>query len=296
MIWFANLALAQFEQRVEREFSTGSSPELSITNSFGDINIKTHNSDKIEVVVEINVVPKRERDKDKLEGKVKIDINEQGNRIALRTINNLDGIATEEMDFDYTVKIPVNTTLEIKNQFGDVWIEKTSGKLYARVQHGDLFVGEATGSANSVKVHFGEMRLERISDADLEIQHGDFQCDALSDSQLEIQFSDSEIGMVAGNMEIDVQHSDLRIERVDSATEKLNISAQFSDINLDEGEWNRFNIELEGAFADYSMPSDMKDMINYESKELNTVEYRINKEISDRRITIDANHSDVDFD
>ncbi len=38
--------------------------------------------------------------------------------------------------------------------------------------------------------------------------------------------------------------------------------------------------------------------MNYESKDMHTVEYRINEKGTQvvNRITIDANHSDVDFD
>lgn len=286
---------AQIEERVEREFSTGSEPELSIKNSFGDITIRTHDAQRIEVIIEINIVPQREKDRDKVRDKIRIDINESGNRVELITINELDGINTEKMDIDYTVKVPMDTKLEIKNQFGDVWIEKTSGTLYGRVQHGDFFAGEVTGTNNSIKVQFGELRLEKISDADLEVQHGDFQVDEIADSEVEIQFSDAEIGKLSRTMEIGVQHSDLDVESVDSETIRLEMDAQFSDINFKQGDWGKFHMEMEGGFTDYSFPSYMKDMINYERDEMNTVEYRLNQSISDRRIQVDANHSDVDF-
>jgi len=295
-ILVCSLGFSQIDSRVEKEFSLGNSPELSIKNSFGDIEIKVHNSDKIVVVVEVNVVPQREKDMEKIKDKVRIDITERGERLELRTINDLDGINTEEMDIDYSVKVPENTSLEIYNQFGDVWIERSKGNLYARVQHGDLFAGTTSGENNSIKVQFGELRLESISTADLEVQHGDFQADEIVDCEVEVQFSDAKIGKLSGDVEIKVQHSDLKVEYVDSKTTRLEVDGQFSDINFDEGDWGKFQMEMEGGFTDYSMPSSMKSMINYKSDGMNTIEYRLNDKITDRRIRIDANHSDVDFD
>lgn len=287
---------AQIDERVEKSFKTGSTPELSIKNSFGDITIYTHSSGIIEVLVEINVVPSNKRNYEKVKNKVRIDVKEIGNRVELKTISELNGISTEEMSIDYTVMIPESTSLEIYNQFGDVWIEGTKGSIKSRVQHGDLFSGNIEGKDNSIKVQFGELRLESIQGAELEIQHGDFQADALTNVELEIQFSDARINEVSGEIEIDVEHSDLRIEQVSRGVTLLDIDGQFSDINLESGSWQEFSMELEGGFTDFSMPESMKSLVNYESKDMHTIEYRINEKATGKRIRIDANHSDVDFD
>ncbi len=294
LIWAT--AGAQIDERIEKSWDSSEAQVLSIKNSFGDITIRNHQNPKIEVIIEINVVPAKSKDMDKVKDKVKIDVRELGNRVELATINNLDGINTTQLDIDYEVRIPDNTSLEIKNQFGDVWIENTMGNLYARVQHGDLFVGKVGGKENSVKVQFGELRLEYISDADLEVHHGDFQADILEDVELEMQFSDGKVGKTAGRVEFDIQHSDLKIEEVLSETTHLDINGQFSDIELERGPWQEYHMELEGGFTDFSMSSEMKSMIYSKDKGMNSVEYELNRDVRDKRIIIDANHSDVDFE
>lgn len=289
-------ATAQIDERVEKSFNTGSTPELSIKNSFGDIKINTHKSNIIEVLVEINVVPSNKRNYEKVKDRVSIDIKEIGNRVELRTISELKGISTEAMSIDYTVLIPENTSMEIYNQFGDVWIEGTRGSLKARIHHGDLFAGAVLGNDGSIKVQFGELRLESIQNAELEVQHGDLQADALANVELEIQFSDARINQVSGNMEISVQHSDLRIEKVGKDAMVINIDGQFSDIKIESGAWSDFRMDLEGSFTDFSIPDMVKSMINFKSKDMHTIEYRINEKVTGKRIAIDANHSDVDID
>ncbi|MGB6036786.1 MAG: hypothetical protein WBG42_11005 [Cryomorphaceae bacterium] len=288
---------AQLDQKVKRSFETANSPQLSITNSFGGITIKKHNKKIIDVLVEINVVPKRSKDMEKIKDRVRIDIKEIGDLVELTTIVDLNGISTEGVEIDYTVFIPANTALKIRNQFGDVWIEGTESNVYARVQHGDFFCGDIGGTDNSIKVQFGELRLETIKDAELEIQHGDFHANKLEDVELEVQFSDVEIDRVEGDVDIDVQHSDLEIGVLTIELKKLEIDAQFSDIDLEAGLWSVFYMELEGSFTDFTFPSLFKDWIVHESKEINSVEYRINdRDTSGGRIIIDANHSDVDLD
>jgi hypothetical protein len=288
---------AQIDQKVKRSFETANSPQLSITNSFGDITIKKHNNKIIDVLVEINIVPKRTKDMEKIKDRVRIDIKEVGDLIELTTIVDLNGISTEGVEIDYTVSMPANTALLVRNQFGNVWIEGTESNVYARVQHGDFFCGDIGGADNSIKVQFGELRLETIKDAELEIQHGDFHANRLKDVELEVQFSDVEIDRVEGDVDIDVQHSDLEIGVVAIELRKLDIDAQFSDVEITSGLWSVFYMELEGSFSDFSFPSLFKDWIVYESKEINSVEYQINdRDTSGGRIIIDADHSDVDLD
>lgn len=288
---------AQIDEKIKRSFETASSPELSVKNSFGDITIKKHKKKIIDVLVEINVVPQKSRDYEKVKDKVRIDIKETGNLLELTTINDLNGISTERLEIDYTISIPENTSLKIRNQFGDVWIEGTESNVYARIQHGDFYCGDIEGKNNSIEVQFGELRLEAIADAELEIQHGDFRANKLENVDFELQFSDAEIDRVEGNVTIDAQHSDLSIGVVGIELKKLNIDAQFSDIEIESGLWSIFYMELEGSFSDFSFPSLFKDWIVYQSKEINSVEYRINdRDTSGGRIKIDANHSDVDLD
>jgi hypothetical protein len=292
----AQLGFAQIDETVKKSFEPKGAAELSVDNSFGDITIKKHDKSYIDVLVEINVVPSKSRDNDKVQDKVYIDIKEQGSRLELKTINDLNGINTDELDIDYTINIPKNTSLEIRNQFGDTWIEGTSGKVYARIQHGDFFCGDIGGSESSLKVQFGDLRLEKVKDAEIEVQHGELDGGDLTNVELDLMFSDAEILSVSGWMEIDVQHSDLSISHVRGETERLDIDGQFSDLTLGSDKWALFAIELEGSFTDFSMPSSVKSLINYESKEMHSREYRINESAGGKRISIDANHSDVDLD
>lgn len=296
LLLFCSPLFAQMEETIRKDFKTNNAPELLIKNSFGDVKFEVHESSQIEVLIEINVVPQKEKDLEKVKDKIRVEIKESGNRVELMTVNDLDGINTKELEINYDVKMPINTSLEVHNQFGDVHLQRIAGNLYARIQHGDFFIGEASGSRNSVKVQFGELRLERISDADLEVQHGDFQADLVEDSEIELQFSDAEIDNISGKMKIDVQHSDLNIEVLDKSLTKLEIDAQFSDLNLECERWEEFHFELEGGFTDFSLTSEMKELIYFESDGINTVEMSINKSVSQKRLVIDANHSDVDFD
>ncbi|MFT5595956.1 MAG: hypothetical protein ACI8QH_000744 [Flammeovirgaceae bacterium] len=290
-------ANAQINEQIKRSFETANSPELSIKNSFGDISIKKHKKNFIDVLVEINVVPQKSKDYEKVKGKVWVDIQEVGDRLELTTINELDGVSTEKLEIDYTIYIPENTSLKIRNQFGDVWIEGTESNVYARVQHGDFFCGDIGGKNNSIKVQFGELRLESIKDAELEIHHGDFRAYRLMDVELEVQFSDAEIDHVEGDVVIDMQHSDLSIDIVGIGLSKLDIEAQFSDVEIESGMWSIFYMELEGSFTDFSLPSLVKGWIVYESDAINSVEYVIGEsETTSGKIMIDANHSDVDLE
>ncbi|MCH2216024.1 MAG: hypothetical protein MK086_12720 [Flavobacteriales bacterium] len=288
---------AQIEEKIEKTFQPiGSDPYLSIKNSFGDIVIKHHSKEIFDVLVEINAVPSKSKNFEKVKGRVRVDIEEKGNKLELRTINELDGISVEELAVDYTIYIPENTTLEIGNQFGDVWIEGTSSKVNARVEHGSFFCGDVKGVESIVKVQFGDLTLGEMKEAKLEIHHGELEADRLTNVELDIMFSDAEIDHASGFLEVYLQHSELSLGKVESGMKRLEVDGQFSDLSLEEGPWEDFMMEIEGSFTDFSMPLDIKSLINYESKGMHSREYRINEKITDKRIIINADHSDVDMD
>ena len=287
---------AQIDQKVERSFKTAGNPELSIKNSFGDIKINTHDSGIIEVLVEINVVPSNKRNYEKVRDKVRIDVKEIGNRVELKTISDLDGISTEEMSIDYTVLIPENTMIEVVNQFGDVWIEGTGSKVNARIQHGDMYAGVVEGQDSQIKIQFGDLRLESMQKAELDIQHGDLRAEKITDIELDLQFSDARISEINGELHVKAQHSDLKIENVTKSVTRIEIDGQFSDITFESGPWSEFRIDMEGGFTDFSLPQSIKSLVNYQSNDMHTKEYRINEKAVGKRIIINTNHSDVDFD
>ena len=104
---------AQEEKTVQKSFTAST---LSITNSFGDVDVTTYAGTKIEMTVVICLTSSSKTNSLKELEKINIEVKETGSRVDVVTkneINNQKGV--REFRIDYTVKMPENTNVIVKN-------------------------------------------------------------------------------------------------------------------------------------------------------------------------------------
>jgi hypothetical protein len=285
---------AQSGKTFQENYSGAQAKELSITNSFGLIEVTTHEKNEIEIFVEIDVVAKRESEQKKALDRINIDVRQMGERLGLSTRNDLNGINTTKMEINYKVKIPSTTNLRIQNSFGDVRIYGGEGTLVLKIQHGDAYVASRTGTGHQLKIQFGDLRVEDVNGAEIEVSHGDLEADKLNDVQVLLQFSEGSVDLMGGNSMVDVRHSELKIRDLSSKLSTLRLKAQFSDINIDQGAWDTFEMKLNGSFTDFSFPSGL-NVVNRE-KSMHSNSYHILPANPRAEIFVDASHSDIHMD
>lgn len=240
------------DNRTER-FNFSKVDKLKIDNSFGDISVQTYGGQMIDILVEITLTTKNQKDLEKNFDNIKIRTTETKELITVVTENKMNGNnSVKSFRIDYTVKLPAGMALEIENRFGDVTVSNTSGKINLDVQHGSCFVTQATARGNQAKVQFGDLKIDYADGNIIHVQHGDLRVTDLKNSKINVQFGDSKIEKVTGTGDFDIQHGDLRINYLQNGLTNLQIVSQFSDVKLGNILGSSYVIDLEGSFADFS--------------------------------------------
>lgn len=289
---------AQSVKNVHHSFDANTATTLNIQNSFGDVTIEPHAGSKIEVEVTITIDPRKEKKLEEYFERLKIEVSESGNEVSLKTVNELNGgWKVKSFDIDYDVKMPAGTNLKVRNSFGDVKINGTDGEVELQVQHGDCFVAEAGDDNNTIRVSFGDLRINKIGKSKIDVQHGDVTLGKVGTIDLDLQFGDCDIEYLNGDAIIILAHGDIDIDDINAKLESIFIDGQFSDIEISGIDGNEFKIEMDGSFSDFDFNSSW--YTQNKIKDYNTEEYILftNGESSVKRlIKIKASHSDVDLE
>ncbi|QTN39921.1 hypothetical protein HZ996_12460 [Cryomorphaceae bacterium] len=263
------------ERTIEKSFDVGSSGELFIRNSFGDVQLTDYPGNSIEIEVKITVEGKSDRAVNEAFEKMDVKFSVNGDRVVAETKNDCNcGNKIEKFSIDYEVRVPQSTQVEIRNSFGDVFVEDRYGPTRLDVQHGDFRVSGWSHEQNEIELAFGDGFAKNINGLNAEIQHSDFIAENIKALELDVKFSDVEIERVEKMIgDLRVQHSDFNLDVAGVEWDAMDLDVDFSDFELSINEQARMRMEIKASFSDVDGASGMK--IQEKETGFNSEEYRI---------------------
>lgn len=294
---------------IEKSYNVGTTTVLDISNRFGSVEINSWDKSEFGIRIEIIAKGRSEERAQRILDLIDVDISEGSQQISFETkLSKMRNRDNEGFEVNYTINMPENNPLEIKNSFGDVLMGNRGGDLDITVSYGSMRVGDVAGSTD-LRLSFGNGEIENIQDGDLTIKYSDFNLESSNNIELSQGFSDIEIGEVKdleleskyGDVEIDKAHTidadihfsgfeieeltgklemeasylgDFRIRRLAKTFTLVDIEGKFGsyEIGLEPG--TNANIEAEFSFADLKSYSDLDIDFHYRVKESNKRIYK----------------------
>lgn len=330
---FAGLAKDQEQKKryVEKSYNVTASTKLRIANKFGKVEINSWEKNEFSIKVEIIGKGRNEERAQRILDAIDIDINEGSSEISFETeISNNNKTKNEEgFEVNYTVYMPAQNSLDIKNSFGDVTMGDRQGDLELNVSYGSMKVGNVQGEAE-IKLSFGngsigdlqnsdvtvkyskleiesstkmeieqgfsDLELGDVDDLEIESKYGSVEIDKARKIDAEAHFSGFEIEELTGSIELDCSYlGDFTIERLAKTFTLVDIDGKFGsyEIGLEPGV--NADINAEFSFADLRVSSDVDATFNYRVKESNRSTYRgkIGTGDPNKMIRIDSGYGNV---
>lgn len=315
---------------VEKSYKVNNVTLLKIDNKFGDIEINTWEKDEFSLKVEIIGKGRNEERAQRILDGIEIDISESNSEIYFETETRDMKTRNEEgFEVNYTVYMPEDNPLKIKNDFGDVSMGNRGGSLDLTVAYGSMKVGDVAGKTY-VKLSFGngdignvangefvikysdfdiesgktlevtqgfsDVEIEDVDDLELESKYGSVEIKKANKIDADVQFSGFEIDELTGSLELDCSYlGDFRIERLARTFTLVDIDGRFSsyEIGLEEGV--NADIDASFSFADLKVSSDVDATFNYRVKESNKATYRgkVGKGDPNKKIRIDSEYGNL---
>jgi hypothetical protein len=225
-------ANADYEERkqINKTYQVSASTSVSFTNSFGRLHINTW--DKRELQVDIEVITRsssQTRAKEMLD-RIRIDISDASPSasISFKTvISEMKSSGNNSFEINYTVSMPKDNPLYVKNSFGDAYIGDYNGKLTVNESYGNLKAEDLNGET-SIDLSFGG---------------GTSSIGSLKKGRLEVGYSSLDVGLI-GQAEVEAQFSNIDI----SKAVDLALTAKYGEVSL--GEVNELDATVNFASFD----------------------------------------------
>lgn len=113
----AAMAPAAAAHRIEKRFTVELRPTITVRNKSGRVTIKSWKKQEI-LVVATHASEKTE-----------VDATQMGNRIEVVTHLLTEDIAPSELKADFEITVPEETAIQLRNDSGDVFVERISGDM-----------------------------------------------------------------------------------------------------------------------------------------------------------------------
>jgi hypothetical protein len=316
----------ELTDRVDKTFKVNASTLLTVKNSFGKIEINNWERDEIHVVVDIIVEGNNESRAEKLMDAIEVTYRESGSEVFFQTkIDNMNNRGGESFEVNYTIKMPISNPIDIKNSFGDIYLNDRQGSAVLDVSYGALKAENLLGD-NEIEVSFGKGYFDRVERGEITIKYSDVEIASSDVLEMDTQFSKVELDEV-NRLELEAKYGSVTLGNVgdldaDASFNGLNLETLAGSLILEASYVSNFEIDkvlpsfqlidIKGKFSSFELNldddvsadleatfeySDLKDNgavidYSYRVRDNNENEYRgkINGGNSGKRILIDSSY------
>src|SRR5262245_42975496 len=157
----------KFVEREEKRFSTGSSPDLTLSTFDGSIEIRAWDRSEVEVIIEKRAVSKEAA------ALIEIHTDQQGNRVTVDVKTQRSGgfHFNNSRSAKLIVSAPAGTNIAARSGDGSIDIESITGQVELRTGDGSIRGRRLSGD---VRAHTGDgsIKLEGVTGA-LDVETGD---------------------------------------------------------------------------------------------------------------------------
>ncbi len=240
------------EKKIKKEFQVNANSNLSINNSYGNVDITTWKENR--VVIEV-IIKTNGNDEEKVEEKledINVDFNQTSSGVSARTRFSkdkkswwkqiFDGFENVNMQVNYIVRAPEGNHLDINNDYGGIYIDKTSGNAKISCDYGKIDIGELRGRSNYLNFDYTRnSRVGYVTNAEINADYSDYEIEEAEELMINADYTKSKIQKVA-RMEFNCDYGSIDVDKVkvlkgdgDYLTTKINRVFTSADLNLDYG-------------------------------------------------------------
>jgi hypothetical protein len=284
------LSAQTFTKEYQKEFSIRQGGDVTLSNRYGKLDIKTWNQDRVEVNVVVTIETRNENTADRFFERIDVEFSEGANSCSAETkIESRndwrfwENRGDNKYRIDYEVSIPATVNLNVANRYGDTYVPSIQGDLDLEIRYGGLNVqdiggdvdielryGKGTCSINEARslsgeVRYSKLKVERTGDVNLAAAYADVMINEGGSVEMSTSYSDLQLGSIR-SLDYDGRYDDFRIGRADV----VRVETRYSDIVIDElmseGDFEtRYGdvkvMEVGGQFSGISADGDYTDYL-----------------------------------
>ena len=281
----------ELSKTVEKTIQVNKDGTLKISNQFGKIDLINNDKNEVEIFVKITVESSNEEKAKKKLDQIQIEIEGSSSLVELKTKfnNNNSGKFKGSFQIDYTIKAPSTMKLQLRNEFGDVYIGEWKGSTEITVEFGSLTAGKLTSENNEIDLQFSKgsigllnkgnvelayadrfnldrakelmlrssfshIDIETVERLDCRSEYDEIEIDEVNRLEMNASFSSVDIGNLHVKGDLSNEYGSIKVRKVSKGFEGLEVENSFASIKIYFEKGSVFTFECEAEFGDISLP------------------------------------------
>ncbi|KQS25582.1 hypothetical protein ASG33_22010 [Dyadobacter sp. Leaf189] len=273
--------LIEKRRNITKVFDVKSSDMLLVENKFGQVKVNLWAKDEIKVEIIVTANASSDGRASEYLSAVNIDERRLKNQISLVTRidrsqfgnngwNNRKG-EKNYIRIDYTVYMPKQNALIVKNEFGDTDIPSFYAPLTIDSRYGNFVANHLENTDNIIDVRYGSATIGKMDGGKLEFEYSKLSLDQAKRILLinksgelnirdvinldaDIDYSGAKIGTIRGTGKIKLNYSgNFKIDELTNSAQNVDIQAAYSSIVL-PAEANQFNVTV--SYGNFTYPTN----------------------------------------
>jgi hypothetical protein len=181
---------------VKKHYNVSADGNLSIDSRYGNVHVETWDKNEVDLVVSIEVTKRTEAKAQQYLDKISIDIDDaSANNLSFKTMisGNLDNNGSDNIKIEYRVKVPATLNLNLKNNYGNLFLQDASGEMNISVAYGNFKIGELSGPVN-LKLSYGNGDIEKVNNGDIVVRYSNLDIEDAGNVDVTNSYSNIEFG------------------------------------------------------------------------------------------------------
>jgi hypothetical protein len=217
----------EYKREINKEFSVKENSKLSISNTFGNVNIIESNEGKIVFKIEITTKHKNAETAREYAERINVDFTSKDNRVSAKTVFSEKKYTNASITVNYVVMVPSSTTMDFNIEFGDLVLHDTPKPLNVDIQHGDIKAHNIADA--NINTQYGNVKFEKCKKLNLTAAYSDLEATTMEEANIDTQYGEVIFGK-CGDAKIVSRYSDIKAD----VTANTIIDINYADVSIDK--------------------------------------------------------------
>ncbi len=327
------------EKTLKKEYTVNRDAGLKVDNSYGNIDIVTWNENRTVIEVHITTRGDDEETVQKRLDEIDVEFSASSSLVSARTEfgkNNKNSWSvwgkkkSVSMEVNYTIKLPVNNSVDLSNDYGSISLNKLQGNAKINCDYGQLIIGELMAEDNYLNFDYtNNSTISYMKSGRINADYSGFVLDKVGRLELNADYSNSEIGevndlnyncdygkimvnsvtnltgrgdylphkigTVKGSLNLNTDYGSIAVDRLSPGTRSATIKSSYTSIKLGFDSNLSFNFEVRMSYAGFSGEDNVT--VTKSDKESTSSYYEgyHKSRNSGNTVSINANYGSVSF-
>ncbi len=240
------------EKKISKQYNVAADAILKINNSYGNIDLKTWDQNRVSIEV---IIKTNGNDEQKVQEKldeINVEFNQSSSGVSARTIfkkENSSWLSTifgssnnVNMEINYIVRAPVKNNIDFSNDYGHIFIDKLTGNAKISCDYGRLDIGELNGNNNQISFDYSRnSRFGFINRGVINADYSEFTVEDARSLEINADYTTSKIRRVE-SLKFSCDYGSLTVDKVkvingsgDYLSTKIGDLYQSANLNFDYG-------------------------------------------------------------